>query len=895
MVLVVSWVGTSRAFNIDCELFRARCFSMMGKVLAVENLIQDIRFACRTFLKNPGFALLAVLTLALGIGANTAIFTVLDSVLLRSLPVARPQQLVVLTNPDAHGQSNGSESGDRALLAYSEFEYLRDHNEVFSGIFAADSTLAVTNVMISNSSDASAAVTAETATQDSARIRLVSGGYFPTLGVQPIVGRAFGPEVDRTRNSSPVAVISHAFWQQRFGADPQVIGRKIEIRQTSFEIIGVAPAGFFGETVGEAPDIWVPMTMQEAIYPGDDLLSAFSAGTIDQRMWLQVMARLKPGVSLAQANANANVVFPGYVSASAARFKLSGNELKEYSDQKINVQPGARGASTLHNGFAEPLKLLMALVALVLLIACANLANLLLARGAARQREFAVRLSIGAGRGRLIRQLMTESFLLAFLGAAVGVVLAQWADNLLLRMVSPAGNVGQEAIQLSLRPDARVLAFTFVVAVFTALLFGLIPALRATRLDLSPMLKSGVSGATAEGHSRRFPVAKILVVAQVSVSLVLLVAAGLFVHSLERLNEVSLGYKTERLLLFRVRPVAAGYKDAAIPRVLQDLLDKFRAIPGVSAASLSADGLFSHSESGDPISVEGFTPKPGELLHSRMDQVGPDYFSVVGMPILSGRGITAQDSGNGPRVAIINQAFAKRFFSNTNPIGKRVTDTYPGNPSSAEIVGVVADAKYNSLREETSPRLYTPIFNPLWQEQSAFYEIRTAADAASVTAALRAAVHYTNPAIPEIEVHTMSGLVNDSLQTDHFVARLSAAFGFLAILLASVGLYGIMAFTVARRTRDIGIRMALGARPAKIVRQILGETLILMLIGIAVGVPIALAGTRLIRTMLFGLGAADPVAITAACAILAAIAALAGYIPALRASQVDPMVALRYE
>jgi predicted permease len=863
-------------------------------VAPVENFMQDVRFAFRTFLKNPGFTLLAVLTLAMGIGANTAIFTVLDSVLLRSLPVPQPQQLVVLTNPDAHGMSNGSESGDRSLLAYSEYEYLRDHNEVFSGIFAADSTLAQLSVTIPNVSSGSSASDSPAA-QDSARIRMVSGDYFPTLGIRPIIGHAFGPEVDRTRNSSPVAVISHAFWRQRFGADPQVLGRKIQVHQTSFEIIGVAPAGFFGETVGEEPDVWVPMTMQEAIYPGDDLLSAFPAGTIDQRMWLQVMARLKPGITLAQANANVNVVFPGYVSASALRYRLSGDDLKAYSDQRIDVQRGGRGASTMHNTFGEPLKLLMALVALVLLIACANLANLLLARGAARQREFAVRLSIGAGRGRLIRQLLTESFLLAMLGAALGVVLAQWADNVLLRMVSPTGSVGQEAIQLSLRPDARVLAFTFAVAILTALLFGLIPALRATRLDLSPMLKAGASGATVEGHSRRFPVGKILVVTQVSISLVLLVAAGLFVRSLQRLSEVKLGYKTERLLLFRVRPIPAGYKDSAIPRVLQELLDKFKAVPGVSAASLSSNGLFAHSESGDPISVEGYIPKPGELPHSRMDQVGPDYFSVVGMPILSGRGITAQDSGNGPRVAVINQAFAKQFFPNTNPIGKRVTDTYPGNPASAEIVGVVADAKYNSLREETPTRLYNPIFNPFWPEHSAYFEIRTSADPATVSSALRAVVHDTNSAIPEIEIHTMSGLVDDSLQTDHFVAQLSTAFGLLAIILASVGLYGIMAFTVARRTRDIGIRMALGAGRSKIVRQVLSETLVLMLIGIAVGVPVALAGTRLIKSMLFGLGAVDPVAIIAACSILAVIAGLAGYIPARRASRVDPMVALRYE
>ena len=860
----------------------------------MENLIQDIRFALRTFLKNPGFSFIAILTLALGIGANTAIFTILDSVLLRTPPVENPQRLVALTDPDAHGMSNGSESGDRTQLAYSEFEYLRDHNDVFSGIFAADSSLPQRQVSIANAFDA--ANPAAPAAHDSARVRLVSGDYFQTLGVQPVVGRAFGPEVDRARNSSPVAVISHGFWSRQFNLDPQVLGRKIEINKTSFEIIGVAPAKFFGESVGDSPDVWVPATMQASVYPGDDLLTAFPDGNIDQRTWLQVIARLKPGITLAQANASINVVFQRYVSSAAARAKLSPDETKGYSEQQIKLQSGARGSSTLHGTYAQPLKLLMALVALVLLIACANLSNLLLARGAARQKEFAVRISIGAARSRLIRQLLTESFLLALIGAAAGLVLAQWADALLLRMVSGDGT---KAIQLSLSPDARVLAFTFGIAAITAILFGLIPALRATRIDLSPALKSGASGSSLEALHRRFPVAKILVVAQIAVSLVLLVAAGLFVHSLERLSEVKLGYNSSRLTLFRVNPIAAGYKDASVPQLFQQLLDKFRAVPGVSGVTISVDGLFTTTESGDPISVEGYTPKPGEEMDSRMDHVGPDYFSVVGMPILYGRGIQAQDSapagGNAQRVVVINQTFARHFFPNTNPIGKRVRDTYPGSTADAEVVGVVADAKYRNLREETVPRLYAPFFNPLWPTTSGYFEVRTAGDAASVSSALRAVLHDTNPAIPEVQFHTAAGLVTDSLHTDYFVARLASAFGLLAILLAGVGLYGIMAFAVARRTRDIGIRMTLGSSQSAILRQVLWETLVLTLIGIAVGVPIALVGTRLIRTMLFGLGAADPVALIAACAILAAIAAAASYIPARRASRVDPMVALRYE
>ena len=872
----------------------------------MENLLQDIRFALRTFVKNPGFALIAILTLALGIGANTAIFTIFDAVLLRTLPVADPARLVILTNPDAHGTATGSEGGNRSMLAYSEFEYLRDHNDVFSGMFAADSTLPELQVTIPNASSSSAGAensagaanspSAASTLRDSARVLLVSGDYFRTLGVQPVIGHAFGPEVDRTRNAFPVAVISHGFWIRRFHLDPQVLGSKIEINNTSFAIIGVAPAGFFGASVGEQPDVWVPATMQAAIYPGGDLLTAFPDGNIDQRIWLQSLARLKPGVTVAQASANVNLALQRYFAAAPPLQALTADERKGYANQKINLQPGGRGASTVHEDFGEPLQLLMALVGLVLLIACANLANLLLARGAARQREFAVRLSIGASRARLIRQLLTESFLLAFLGAAAGLFLAEWADVALLRMVS---GVGPEPIQLSLSPDARILAFTFAVAALTAILFGLVPALRATRIDLSPMLKSGTTGSTAEALHRRFPVAKILIVAQVAISLVLLVAAGLFVHSLQRLSSVKLGYNPARLVVFAVRPSPAGYKGAAIPLLYQDLLDKFKAVPGVSGVTLSGDGLFSHVDAGDPISVEGYTPKSGEEIHSRMDHVGPDYFSVVDMPILRGRGILAQDSappgGSAPRVAVINQAFAKAFFPNSDPIGKRVTDTYPGNPSEAIVVGVVADSKHNSLREEIQPRLYVPIFNPLWPQTGTFYEIRTAADPAAVAGALRAVVHDTNSAIPEIEVHTMPGLVQESLHSDYFVARLASAFGLLAVVLAGVGLYGIMAFTVARRTRDIGIRMTLGASPEIILRQVLRETLILMLVGIAVGVPIALAGTRLIRSMLFGLGAADPIALVAACAILAAIAAAASYIPARRASRVDPMVALRYE
>ena len=850
------------------------------------NLWQDLRFALRILAKNPGFTLIAVLTLALGIGANTAIFSVLDSVLLRSLPVPHPEQLVTLSDPDEHGSSFGSEGGDRSLLAYSEFEYFRDHNEVFSEIFAADSQLPELEITIPNSSSSTGAQ------KESARIRLVSGDYFATLGVTPAAGAFFTREVDRARGGSPIAVLSYAFWKQRFGLDPLALGKTIQIRQTSFQIAGITPPGFFGETVGAFPDLWIPVMMQDSIYPGRDLLTAAKDLT-NMHTWLQVMARLKPGVTPEQAKASINVVFKGLLESKVGA-SISAEERRHALDQRINLQQAARGSSVLREHFGEPLKILMAMVGFVLLIACANVANLLLARGAARQREFALRLAIGAGRVRLIRQLLTESLLLAVSGAAAGLLLAQWTDTLLLRMVSGTSS-GPPSIHLDLQPDARVLGFTLGVTLLTTILFGLIPSLYSTRLDLTPVLKSTPTGTSSEVSHRRFPAGKFLVVTQVAVSVILLVSAGLFVRSLSKLGEVKLGYNLENLILFRVDAAPGGCKGAAIPRFQLDLLARISAIPGLRGATVSKDGLFSGSESADPIAVEGYTPKAGDEMHSRMDHVGPGYFSTLGIPILMGREIEAQDAPGSIRAAVINQTFARRFFPNTNPIGKHVRDTYSGNPAEMIVVGVAADAKYNDLREKALPRIYAPLANPMWENPAAFYEVRTYADPQAVAATLRRVVQEAAPTLPPIKVHTMSWLVDDSLQTDRFIEQLAGAFSLLALLLSAIGLYGLMAYTVSRRTRDIGIRLALGAEPGNVVWQVLRETLVLVLIGIVIGVPVALGSTHFMRSMLFGLGLADPVAILFAATLLAVVATLAGFLPARRASQVDPMVALRYE
>jgi predicted permease len=850
-------------------------------------LLQDLRYAIRMPLKNPGFAIVAVLTLALGIGANTAIFSVLDCVLLRELPVPNPRELSVLTDPDSHGSTFGSQGGERSQLAYSEFQYLRDHNEVFSHIFAADSQINAVDVTIGTAS-ASAQAHSELV-----RSHLVSGDYFDTLGIKPAAGQLFTPEVDRAPGGAPVAVISYAFWKQRFGLDPSAVGRTIHIRNVSFEIIGVNPPGFFGETVGNAPDVWLPITMADAVYPGRDLLIPSPQGILNQHLWLQVIGRRKPGITNAQANARLNIAFKGLIE-SLVGSGVSEEQRRDLLDQRLKVQSAARGASTVHGAFGEPLKFLMVLVGLVLLIACANVANLVLARGAARQKEFVMRLAVGADRYRLVRQLLTESLLLAFLGATAGIVVAFWADSLLVRMVQGVGN-SPANIQLNLQPDARVLAFTLLVTLLTALLFGLFPSLHATNLDLSGRMKSGSSGTQNGSPARRLPLSKALVVAQVTFSLVLLVAAGLFVHSLAKLSHANLGYNRENLLLFRVNPTAAGYRGAAITHLYQDLLARISAVPGLRGVTVSHNGLFNGSESADSVAVEGYTPKSGEDMDSAFDHIGPGYFSTMGIPILVGREITEQDATTGLRPAVVNETFAHRFFPNSSPIGKHIRDTYPGNPANCVVVGVVADAKYNSLREKTPPRIYVPLFNPMWDQNMATYEVRTFADPASVSASLRSAVQEVAPSLPTINIHTMGGLVDDTLQTDRFIEQLSTAFGLLAILLASIGLYGVMAYNVARRTREIGIHRALGAAPGDVRWQILREALVLVCIGIAIGVPVALAGTRVIRSFLFGLGFADLIVITAATALLALVAALAGFVPARRASRVDPMVALRYE
>lgn len=848
----------------------------------VETTGQDIRYGLRVLRKSPVFTVVAVLTLALGIGANTAIFTVVDAVLMRKLPVKDPQLLVFLTNPDNQGMESGFGDGDRDFLTYPEFQQLAQTDQVFSGMFASgseDLKLSVeTGGVEANGQGAPA------------EISLVSGSYFSVLGVNPILGRAFTREVDKVRDANPAAVVSYAFWRDRLGRDASALGRKIRIRQTSYEIIGVAPAQFHGETVGASPDIWVPLSMQSEIYPGRDYLSP-EAKPFHKIEWLQVMGRLKPGVSVAQAKASMNVAFQQILQSQTG--EMAEADRRKFLNQHLAAVEGSRGASTLRDNFSKPLQVLMALVGLILLIACANVANILLARSAARQKEIAVRSAIGAGAVRLFRQVLTESILLAAIGGAVGLLLAHWADAALLRLVSG----GPTPLPLDVHPDSRVLAFTFGISVFTGILFGLAPAFRATHVDLSSVLKGTSRTLSGSSQPGRVPVGKVLVVAQVALSLLLLVVAGLFVRTFQNLSHVQFGYDCEHLLIFGLNPLSYGYKSAEIPQLYKDITDRLNAIPGVRGATLMDNGLLGGTDSSSPISVEGAKPGSAEEPDSRWDMVGPKFFSTTGIPILYGREIGEQDSGNGQRVGMLNQTAARYYFGSQNPIGNRILVKTTLGQSDFIVVGVVADSKHHSPREKPQRRFYVPFFNPIGDGEASYasFLVRTSGDPSAVASTVREAVKQTAANLPPVEIETMNQRVSESLTSDRMITRLAGAFGALAMILVCIGLYGIMSYAVSARTSEIGIRMALGARRSSVLWLIFRESSLLVLIGAAIGLPAIFAAGKWISSLLFGVKPADPITLVLATALIFAAGMLACYIPARRAMSIEPVVALRYE
>lgn len=839
-------------------------------------LLEDLHYAWRTLVRTPGFFIVAGVSLALGIGANTAIFSLLNTSLMKTLPVRNPEELIILTDPASSGVGIGSSTGERGLLSYPEFQDLERGANLFDGLFAVESS--TTRYQARIDGDASEEIQG----------KLASGMYFPVLGVQPQAGRFFDPSVDRQIGGAPYAVLSDHFWERRFARDPNVIGKPITIHRIVFTITGIAPRGFFGESVGERPDVWLPLSMQMQAMPGRDWLHPRPDPT-EKVMWLQVFGRLKPGVTLNQAQAQANSIFKQSLTASYQ--SLSAAAKKGFMDQRLRLRPAATGASDIRDRFVEPLFVVFAAVGAVLLICCANLTNLLLARAAAREREITVRLALGANKKRIIRQLLTESLLLSVIGAAAGLLVARAIAPALLAMASSPTD------PIALQPDLdwRVLLFTAALAIVTTVIFGLAPAVRAVRTDINSILREGSRGMTASAG--RLRLGKIFVTAQVALSLTLLVGAGLFLRTLLNLQRVDLGYPRDKLLLLRVVGVAAGYKDERLASLYRQLLDRFRSTPGVRAATFSENGLFSGTESGDRIAVEGYTPHGKNDRSARFDQIGPAYFSTLGIRLLLGREITEHDTRGGLLVCVVNESFAKLFFANRNPLGKHVTDEYGDKHRAFQVVGVARNSRDHSLRNDVPPRFFTAAGQEAFDEvpPAVNFEIRTAANPSLMLNTLRHTVQEVDSDLPIVSARSLGELLDDRVGQDRLIANLTGIFSFLALALAAIGIYGILAYGVSQRTGEIGIRMAIGAGSVAVVRMIVRETIIMIAIGLAAGVVLSIGATRLIQSKLFGLHAMDPLVVTAAVLIMSAIGLVAAYGPAWRASRIDPATALRYE
>jgi predicted permease len=843
---------------------------------SLEYLRQDLRYALRQMRRNPGFTAIAALSLGLGIGANTAIFGLIDHVMLRMLPVRDSADLVVI----------------RRMVSYPTFEQIRDRNDVFSGILG-------THLM------PELEVTIPGNPRGLAAGELVSGSYFETLGAGAALGRTILPEDDRVPESSPVAVISYGYWKRVFGGAPSVLGKKIQARSgmtnggtsgldvydnpndksgaKSFEgavltIVGVAPPEFFGDTAGASTDIWIPMMMQGSVMPGRPFLRQKNA------VWVNVMGRRKPGVTEEQARARLLTVWR-QVMIDEEGSQLTERRKREIFEARIIIESGEKGFGQSRRQFSAPLQVLMTVVGLVLLIACLNVANLLLARATARRREIAVRLSMGAGRFRLIRQLLTESLALAALGGLLGVAIAYFGTRTLLALLSEVGR----PLNISFEPDLRTLGFTAGVSLVTGILFGLAPAFRATGITLAETMKDTSRGSTGGKVSA----AKFLAAAQVAVSMLLLIGTGLFLRTLYNLKAEHLGYNPDHLMLMQIDPISAGYRGDEVGRAMKTILDRIAVLPEVREATFSENGLFSGTESMNRVDVPGYLAASDEDRACRFDQVGPGYFTHTGIPILLGRDISERDLPNAPRAIVINETMAKSYFRDRNAIGRHIK----ADGFDLEIVGVARDAQDHDLRAEPVRRYYVSYFQPIDGIGAANFEIRTSSGArpSDIGMALRREVQSVNPNLTILSIKDARELIDATLVQERLIAILSAFFGLLAITLAAIGLYGVMSYAVARRTNEIGIRMALGAGAPRVLSMILGEVMFLVGAGALVGLAAAAGSTRLVKSVLFGLTALDPISFATPAAVLAVVGILAGYLPARRASKIDPTVALHYE
>jgi len=829
------------------------------------NPVEDLRYAFRGLRKSPMFTIVALLSLGLGIGANTAIFSLMDQALLRSLPVKHPEQLVLFSaSGPRRGQVNTS-YGDIYTFSYPMYRDFRDGNRVFSGL------LARFPISFSMSwHDQTERVYGD----------LVSGNYFDVLGVHAAIGRTFTPEEDRRPGANPLVILSYGYWKRRFGGDPGVLNQTITLNAHPMTIVGIAQPGFNGVGVGEAPEVFVPMMMRSQMSPDMNDLE-------DQRsMWLNIFGRLKPGVSREQGEAAMNTFWKPILEAEAKDLNFSQRIRERFEKRHLSLLPGGKGISSASAQISSAIVVLMGMVGLLLLIACANVANLLIARASARQREISIRLAMGASRFRLIRQLLVESLVLALGGGLLGLLVAEWTGEALLKFLPSDPSM----MGISSQPDGRVLLFALALSVMTGVMFGIVPALQATKTDLASTLKDQASGVVGGGlgHLR---LRKSLVVTQVALSLMLLIGAGLFARSLYNLKNIDAGFHTDHLISFAVQPSLNGYSQERMRSLFERLRENIGRLPGIRTASMSEVGLLSGDNESTSIEIEGYQAKEDEDMNVFQDKIGPGFFATLGIPLLAGRDFTNADGPKAPLTIIVNERFARHFFGDQNPIGRRIH--FRREKDSLEIVGVVRDGKIVELREKPLRCVYLPYAQS--QVQYMTFYARTTQEPSVMTQTLREEVRRQDPNLPIFNVKTMEDQIDESLFMDRLVAALSASFGALATLLAAVGLYGVMAYMVVRRTREIGIRMALGADRRQVLRLVMKEVVAVAVVGIGIAVLASLAMGRLIQSQLLDVSARDPWVMAAATLTLAVVALFAGFLPALRATRVDPLTALRYE
>jgi predicted permease len=832
----------------------------------MDQIRQDVRLAVRSLRRAPAFSIIIILTLGLGIGANTAIFSLMDQVLLRMLPVRDPAALVLLNGP---GPYSGRTNNDMTFSVPMFRGLEAGSRGVMSGMLARFDTSATLST-----GKQSERVFAE----------LVSGNYFSVLGVGSVLGRTLGAEDDRTPGGHPAVVLSYGYWQRRFGGQPGILNQEIRINDHPMTVVGVAARGFGGVDTGSPADLFVPIMMKAELTPTWNDLDSWRS------RWVTIMGRLTPGTTMEQASAVMNVVYRQQLQEDAKTLRASAPEnfRKRFVEKTLLLLPGHRGRSDLRRQFSTPLVVLMAMVGLVLLIACANVANLLLARAAAQQKEVAIRLALGAGRWRVVRTRLTESFVLALGGAIVGVMFAWWTTSLLIDTLPFARTVQT----LSSDPDARVVLFAIVISTLTALAFGLAPAFQATRPALTAALKEDAGSVAGGGRQARFR--KGLVVAQVALSVLLLAGAGLFARSLYNLRSLNPGFVATDLLQFSVDPALSGYARDRSLALFRQAQDQLSALPGVISAALAVMPAMTDSSWSSTVQVQGYTRKEGEDMNPTFNAVSPGYFATMGMSLVMGREFRATDGDGAPRVAVINETMAKYFWGTDNPIGRRFGFGRDENDNAIEVVGVVRDAKFATMRDDVPRFVYVPYMQESALDQMTFY-VRSSPDVAGVPGAARQVVQRLDPNLPIFEMKSMEAQVDESLFLERLVAALSMLFGGLATVLAAVGLYGVMSYTVSRRTREIGIRMALGAARSSVLWMVLREVAMMAATGIVLGLPVAIGLSRFVESQLYGLSPTDPATLVVAAAVLSAVAMFAGYVPARRATRVDPMLALRYE